>query len=538
MTRFARALRVTLHSTFALAVGACSGGGGGTTGPSGPPATMAATSSLVPTGRAGQIVVDSPSVLVRNAAGAALPGVTVTFAVVSGGGSVLSGAVVTNASGIARGRWTLGGSLGSQALQVSVGSVTPIVFTATVTAGPTTTITILAGNNQTAAPGTVLPTALKVKATDAFGNAVAGDTVLFTATSGASDLLSPQQITDALGTATVGSWTVPKCGGTTLVTAARFGNSTIKAVASAIVSGSVGFCVELIYTSNPDPKLKAAADRAAARWGKIITAAFPAETLNFDPAHPLLNQTTCAGITIPQFNRIITGVLIVVDLSPIASPGPGLVTLGQAGPCFIRNVGTSTVFGGLKLNGQYLLDPANLSDTVMTDVVLHEMGHVLGYGTLWSNATLIANAIPSNQPVSTPSVTLPTFTGALAVAAYHAIGGLAGNIPVEGCGGSGTVNGHWRESVFGDELMTGYVNGSLGNVHNPLSAITIKSIADLGYTVDVAQADPYVLNSRVCPAGSGYNPGSLIGTASVVQEGLAYPTHRLRSGQLIPIVRR
>ena len=539
MNRIAIARRGFVQTAVTLAIAACSGGGGGgATGPSGPPASLALTGSAATTARAGLAVVDSPSVLVKNASGVPLPGVSVTFTVLTGGGTVYASPVVTNASGIARARWTVGGALGTQTLRASVDTLTPIVFSATVTAGPIATITILAGNGQNAAPSTVLPIPLTVKAVDAFANPVSGDTIVFTPTTGASDLLSATQITDANGTATLGSWTVPRCAGTTQVTAARVGNGTATAVASATVTGSIGFCVELLYTTNPDPIVKAAAERAAVRWGKIVTATFAPETLNYDPANPPPGPTTCAGITIPQLRRIIRSVLIIVDLSPIPPPGPGLVTLGRAGPCFIRNVGTTTVFGGLRLNGAYLLDRANISDTVMTDVVLHEMGHVLGYGTLWSNAGLIQDAIPSTQPVGTPSVTLPSFSGALAIAAYQAIGGPSGNIPVEGCGSSGTVNGHWRESVFGTELMTGYVNGALGNVHNPLSAVTIKSIADLGYAVDVTQADPYVRNTRTCPSGSGYNPGSLIGAADIVQERLAYPTHRLRGGTLIPIVRR
>ena len=40
------------------------------------------------------------------------------------------------------------------------------------------------------------------------------------------------------------------------------------------------------------------------------------------------------------------------------------------------------------------------------------------------------------------------------------------------------------------ELMAG---GQTSRGTKPLSAITIQSLADLGYTVDVTQADPYTL---------------------------------------------
>jgi hypothetical protein len=59
---------------------------------------------------------------------------------------------------------------------------------------------------------------------------------------------------------------------------------------------------------------------------------------------------------------------------------------------------------------------------------------------------------------------------------------------VENTGGSGTADAHWRESVFGKELMTGYYNpGS----PNPLSRVTVGAMADLGYLVNMNAADSY-----------------------------------------------
>ncbi|MYG80732.1 MAG: hypothetical protein F4187_02685, partial [Gemmatimonadetes bacterium] len=52
----------------------------------------------------------------------------------------------------------------------------------------------------------------------------------------------------------------------------------------------------------------------------------------------------------------------------------------------------------------------------------------------------------------------------------------------------GSSDAHWRESVFDDEIMTPFVGGG-----HALSLITIESLADLGYGVDVTQAEPYNL---------------------------------------------
>lgn len=80
------------------------------------------------------LATERPSVIVLDQAGAPLPGVTVTFAVVSGGGSVTSATPETNALGVATvGSWTLGPTAGTNTLSASAGTATPITFTATAT---------------------------------------------------------------------------------------------------------------------------------------------------------------------------------------------------------------------------------------------------------------------------------------------------------------------------------------------------------------------------------------------------------------------
>jgi hypothetical protein len=78
-----------------------------------------------------------PSVLVRDVSGTPVAGVTVTFAVTSGGGTVLPAMpVVTDASGIATVEsWTLGATLGADTLSATAtGSGiagNPVLFAAT-----------------------------------------------------------------------------------------------------------------------------------------------------------------------------------------------------------------------------------------------------------------------------------------------------------------------------------------------------------------------------------------------------------------------
>jgi hypothetical protein len=136
------------------------------------------------------------------------------------------------------------------------------------------------------------------------------------------------------------------------------------------------------------------------------------------------------------------------------------------------------------------LDEADLdameTSGILKDVIVHEMGHVLGFGTLW-------NASSNDFLVGGGSAD-PYFRGAGAIAAFDAAGGALRTdpkVPVENIGGLGTRDGHWRESVHNSELMTGWIEATGSS--NPLSAITIASFADMGYTVNMGAADPYVL---------------------------------------------
>lgn len=114
----------------------------------------------------------------------------------------------------------------------------------------------------------------------------------------------------------------------------------------------------------------------------------------------------------------------------------------------------------------------------LRDVLIHEIGHALGFGTAWSQAGLLAGAGTSN----------PRFLGVQATAEFNRrFNNSEPNIPVENVGGTGTADAHWRESVFGNEAMSSVLNA--GN--NPLSRVTVAAMSDLGYQVDLNAADQY-----------------------------------------------
>ncbi|MCX5761833.1 MAG: hypothetical protein NTW72_10095, partial [Gemmatimonadetes bacterium] len=79
-----------------------------------------------------------PSVIVKDAGGNPKPGVSVSFVVASGGGSVTGGSATTDANGIATvTSWTLGDMAGANTLTATSGTLTgsPLTFSATGTVG-------------------------------------------------------------------------------------------------------------------------------------------------------------------------------------------------------------------------------------------------------------------------------------------------------------------------------------------------------------------------------------------------------------------
>ncbi len=87
----------------------------------------------------------SPAVIIHDANNTPVPGVTVTFAVDGGGGSITGATATTGANGKATvGSWTLGPAAGSNVLRVTAAGVPPLLIVATAAAGaftyPTTPI--------------------------------------------------------------------------------------------------------------------------------------------------------------------------------------------------------------------------------------------------------------------------------------------------------------------------------------------------------------------------------------------------------------
>jgi hypothetical protein len=177
----------------------------------------------------------------------------------------------------------------------------------------------------------------------------------------------------------------------------------------------------------------------------------------------------------------VDGILIYAGIVPIDGVGN---ILAQAGPCAFR----SAADGYLPAMATIQFDEADLAGLAnggsLEDVATHEMFHAVGLGTLWT-APLVTGS---------PNVD-PRYQGTNGRAGCLFVAGPVTclSIPVENKGGQGTAGGHWRESVFTNELMTGYLNPGA----NPLSVMSIASMIDLGYAVSLTAADAYTSSAAL-----------------------------------------
>jgi hypothetical protein len=242
-----------------------------------------------------------------------------------------------------------------------------------------------------------------------------------------------------------------------------------------IIGPTGGFQITLNITGMTSTQ-QAIFQQAANRWSQVIVGDLPNATYN---------------------GRAVDDLLI--DASGAAIDGPGGV-LGQAGPDSFRAGSLLPIHGSMEFDTADLADMQ--ADGTLFGVILHEMGHVLGIGTIWDSKGLLVGAGTSN----------PLFIGAQATAEYNRIFGTnASGVPVENGGGAGTRDSHWRESILNTEIMTGYVEAP--GVAMPLSRITVGSLADIGYQVNMAAADAYTkptaIASLAAATSGGSNPPSL-----------------------------
>ena len=205
-----------------------------------PPTQMALFSGDAQTGTAGQALAQPLVVLVRDAASAPVAGVTVTWQVTAGGGTLTAPTSFTDAAGHASIGLTVGAIAGA-ANQTVTAAVTglagsPVSFTASVVAAAASQIAKSSGDAQTATVNTLLPQPITVVVKDTYGNVKSGVTVNWAAVAGGGSTAVASSVTDATGIATSG-WTIGTVAGagsqSATATAAGLTGSPLTFTASA-----------------------------------------------------------------------------------------------------------------------------------------------------------------------------------------------------------------------------------------------------------------------------------------------------------------
>jgi hypothetical protein len=329
--------------------------------------------------------------------------------------------------------------------------------------------------SQTGPPGFAAAQAPAVLVKDASGTPVSGVSVTFAVTSGGGTITGGSATTDVYGRARATAWNFGPAGAQSVrASSAAIPGVTVDFNGLSRVS-TQAFDITLRFISSMSDSQARAFVSAKERIQEFIVGDLPLQNVSLSASV----MASCGGVAVQQD---VDDVLILAEAGPIDGVNN---VLGQAGPCFVRSPGTPW-----PVVGHMMFDTADLDALEAAGrleyVILHEMMHVIGFGTIWTDMGLLQNPATSGG-------TDPTFSGTNAIAnlaTYNNGAFYAGaKVPVEATGGAGTRDSHWRESVFNHELMTGFLDTGV----NPISATTVGSFQDLGYGVDVTKADAFNL---------------------------------------------
>jgi Leishmanolysin len=339
---------------------------------------------------------------------------------------------------------------------------------------------VVRNNFQIVLAGTALPNSPVVVPVDAQNQTVPNQTATFAVVAGGGSINNTTGTVNADGSITAPTWTLGK-------SAVPQQLQVTAGSVSGIINATIltGYQIDVRFFGRTLTAAQSALfTNAAARIEALVVGTLPSVTTsNTDVSSP----QNCGATGVAPLSEQIPGVIIFASIDSIDGKGK---ILAQSGPCYIRNGASGLDFRTSV--GIMKFDSADINSLDINgnlqEVITHEMMHVVGFGSFWDST---AKNLLINYGTNV------SYNGAGGIAGCQQLGAAitcASSVPVEGVqGGVGTINSHWRETTFGNELMTGFLNTGT----NPLSVMSIRSLADLGYTVDPAAADPYTL-----PAGT------------------------------------
>lgn len=192
----------------------------------------------------------------------------------------------------------------------------------------------------------------------------------------------------------------------------------------------------------------------------------------FAAAADYLSQLVTSGLT---QDGSVDDLVISVSISDIDTIGG---TLAQGRPTSVRSSDNVTP-DGLPVTGEIIVDSNDVNSLLslgtLDDLALHEILHVMGFGTLWD--------VPGVRDLLTDPVFVPDLSTRNPKDGETIIKYIGGALDANGANPfvetEGSL-GHWSEDAYGDELMTTVFNPN----GNYLSDMTLDALSDLGYSID------------------------------------------------------
>ncbi|MEO8452350.1 MAG: leishmanolysin-related zinc metalloendopeptidase [Gemmatimonadota bacterium] len=432
-----------------------------------------------------------PAVRAFDALGQPMPGVEVEL------GLFFSS---TDSTGTVRlAEWRAGVDSGDYVVDGSTFGRAPIRFTLTAVFPGVARSEIVSGDQQTGLAGNFLGPRPELRVFDSAGAPIYNLPVDWTATGGSS-IIKHKTRTDVDGSAATEGWRLGTTPGAQMLTAVFAGAAigTWTAVATPVPAGQFNLQVRIqggSVLSAGDSNLVAL---ALARWNRAVLSDLP-------DVHVAVTDTTFCGAAIDE---TVDDVLALVWFKGIDGPG-GI--LGEAAPCLLRSDSYLPIVGYIVLDSADVLgQPTDM----LLDVMTHELGHVLGIGTLWNLDRLLQMDFLQGGL---------EYFGPAGRTAFH---GLATNseffykpgATIDNSGIPGSDKAHWAEleSDYGLELMTPYLSAV-----NPLSALSVASLRDLGYVTTDLAAEPFSFPAFLRGLGRGSRPHRLLRERQPTRKALA-----------------
>ncbi len=179
----------------------------------------------------------NPLRIVVTRAGVPEFGAVVTWRAAATGAAFTPAASVTDNSGIATTRWSLGQTAGTETAQADLAGGGAVTFSATALAGAAVQLSLVTAGPVIGLVGSVFPQPLQARVVDQFGNAVAGRTVSWSVTAGSATVAPASVVSNAQGLAST-TLTFGAAPGTVTLQAAAAGltNSPASLTATAVAS--------------------------------------------------------------------------------------------------------------------------------------------------------------------------------------------------------------------------------------------------------------------------------------------------------------